>query len=146
MNKKNFLIIANFLIANRQKSGPDHLQLSRSDSITVPNSLRSSNQGLWIAFRCHFMATDRIRVHQLDWKSRKDWETNLKKSLTIKMTNNWKNQEIAKVMVSHTLITGLLLFVRVKQWIPLSGSAILLAYHSINYQFVVIECFELTII
>ena len=32
LNKKNFSIIANFLIANRQKSGPDHLQLSRSDS------------------------------------------------------------------------------------------------------------------
>ena len=32
MNKKNFLLIANFLIANRQKSGPDYLQLLRLDS------------------------------------------------------------------------------------------------------------------
>ena len=29
------MIIANFLIAKRQKSGPDHLQLSRSDSIVM---------------------------------------------------------------------------------------------------------------
>ena len=31
----NFLIIANFLIANCKKSGPDHLQLLRSDSILI---------------------------------------------------------------------------------------------------------------
>ena len=46
MIKKHFLIIANFLIANRQKSGPDHLQLSRSDSTEVceANAKRDDDQ------------------------------------------------------------------------------------------------------
>ena len=49
MNKK-ILIIANFLITNRHKSGPDYLQLSRSDSrwaARLLNSVDVNSNGKW---------------------------------------------------------------------------------------------------